>query len=382
MQLSKVPHYPKMVYISHNGENLGEFAETQIQSMLSEGKIDIGAYFWKEGMEDWQPISELSFEDENKESIDTKSKIDKNAPTKTQIKFLQKRGLSVEGINKDQASRLVESTKEKEAEDEKAKLHEQEIINEKRRIESNKVNPQNLAFLDYHSVKYNKDITRIQASDLVDRTRSKYQDSKWNLVKHIIRPDLFSSVSSSSHLKSLEEDLKKAKAKYNTAKSNKNFSEDEVQEALEECENIEFDIESEKESKTESIEDWDNTFSSKEDFDLYDDKNLPLLLKAFKKPSKAQIKAVLNEFREIYKYPEELISFSQFFFVYKKLYPDSLKKGAKVKFHFSDITVPRTYQEAKALENGSGNPKKTKGCLSLIIIIPIILFIIFIAITR
>jgi hypothetical protein len=369
-----------MIYISHNGENLGEFDESQIQTMLLQGQIDQDAYYWREGMEDWKPISELSVQTEEKqdviESSSSKNKTDKNAPTKTQIKFLLKRGISVDGMSKDEATRLVESTKEKEAEENEKRLEEKGIENEKRRVERNKPNPEHLAFLDYHSVKYKKDITRVQAYDLYSKVRCNFQGSKWYLVKHIIRPDLFKSVSASDHLNALEENLKKAKARYDLLRGDNNFSEQEVKEALEECEDIKFDIESEKESSIESIDDWDNTFSSKEDFDNYDDKNLPILLKAFKKPNKSQIKAVLQEFKDHYKYPEELISFSQFFFVYKKLYPESLKKGAKVQFHFSDITVPRTYQEAKALEKGGGsNKKQPLGCLSIIIIV-VILFVI------
>jgi hypothetical protein len=34
-----------MVYISYNGENLGEFDESQIQEMLLQGQIDQGAYY-------------------------------------------------------------------------------------------------------------------------------------------------------------------------------------------------------------------------------------------------------------------------------------------------------------------------------------------------
>jgi hypothetical protein len=49
-----------MIYLSANGEVLGQFEETAVPRMLSEGKISSGAFFWREGMAEWRPVTELA----------------------------------------------------------------------------------------------------------------------------------------------------------------------------------------------------------------------------------------------------------------------------------------------------------------------------------
>jgi hypothetical protein len=48
-----------MVYLSANGEVIGQFEESELPGMLSTGKISPDAYFWREGMPDWRPVREL-----------------------------------------------------------------------------------------------------------------------------------------------------------------------------------------------------------------------------------------------------------------------------------------------------------------------------------
>ena len=48
-----------MVYLSFNGEVLGEFEESSVPGLLAEGKITGGAFYWREGMTDWCPIAQL-----------------------------------------------------------------------------------------------------------------------------------------------------------------------------------------------------------------------------------------------------------------------------------------------------------------------------------
>jgi len=299
-----------MIFISQNGENLGGFDELRIRHMISEGEIDDTAFFWRDGMEDWKPIRELEFNNglTEKAPDDIKAKSDMNQP-----------------------------------------------------------NPEHLAFLDYHSVKYSNLISRTEAKDLVDKTRQRYADSKWNLIKHLVRPDLFEWHTLEERSVLLRKSVGEAKEKYESLKKDKNADPDDIKSALEEYEDSKMELESEKEEIAEAIEDWSETFSDKESFDLYDDKSLPLLLKAYKKPSKTQIKEVLKHFNDVYKYPSELIDFKQFFFVYGKLYPESLKKGANVKYSFSDIVVAKTYHEFNAKNKGGGNTSKPKGCLVLIL---------------
>jgi hypothetical protein len=49
-----------MLHLSYKGENLGEFDESQISLMISDGRIDQNAYFWRVGLEYWKPISDTS----------------------------------------------------------------------------------------------------------------------------------------------------------------------------------------------------------------------------------------------------------------------------------------------------------------------------------
>jgi len=48
-----------MVYLSFNGQVLGEFEESSVPGLLAEGKITGAAFYWREGMTDWCPIAQL-----------------------------------------------------------------------------------------------------------------------------------------------------------------------------------------------------------------------------------------------------------------------------------------------------------------------------------
>ncbi len=48
-----------MIYLSANGEVLGQFEESAVPGMLAGGKITGDAFFWREGMAEWRPVSEL-----------------------------------------------------------------------------------------------------------------------------------------------------------------------------------------------------------------------------------------------------------------------------------------------------------------------------------
>ena len=345
---------------------MGEFDEAEIPSMLAEGKIDLGSYYWREGMADWMPISELEAPIATKEEGSSKTqavqKRDKNKPTKTQASFLEMRGVNVEGLSKQEASALVDDLKKREKE-------ALELEDQRRKTESEQPSKSDLALLDYFSVHYSKNIKTVDARKLVENVYKKHSTNKWNLTKHLIRPDLFGYVSYESRIKQLHEDLQEAQERYLTLKKENCSDESALQYALDEIEDAKYEIETAEDSLNESAEEWNETFLDKESCELHIDKNIIPLLKAFKKPSKTQIKAILKEFRDVYHYPEELISFSQFFFVYKKLYPDSLKKGARVQFGFKDIVVPKTHKEALIAEKGGATQNKSHGYLLILIII-------------
>lgn len=54
------PYKNAMIYLSDKGEVLGEFEESAVADMLATKKISNAAFFWREGMGEWRPISELS----------------------------------------------------------------------------------------------------------------------------------------------------------------------------------------------------------------------------------------------------------------------------------------------------------------------------------
>jgi len=49
-----------MVYLSFNGEVLGQHEESAVPGLLAGGKIKSGSFYWREGMAEWRPITELS----------------------------------------------------------------------------------------------------------------------------------------------------------------------------------------------------------------------------------------------------------------------------------------------------------------------------------
>lgn len=49
-----------MIYLSDKGEVLGEFEESAVAGMLATQKISSGAFFWREGMAEWRPVTELN----------------------------------------------------------------------------------------------------------------------------------------------------------------------------------------------------------------------------------------------------------------------------------------------------------------------------------
>ena len=48
-----------MIRISFNGADLGEFEESQIPKLFESGAIDQTAFYWRDGMADWLPLSDL-----------------------------------------------------------------------------------------------------------------------------------------------------------------------------------------------------------------------------------------------------------------------------------------------------------------------------------
>jgi len=49
-----------MIYLSANGEVLGQFEESVLPSLLADGTITSNAFFWRVGMTEWRPVTELA----------------------------------------------------------------------------------------------------------------------------------------------------------------------------------------------------------------------------------------------------------------------------------------------------------------------------------
>ncbi len=56
------PNEAPSVYLFHNGTQLGPFTHGQVAQMLALGSIGQDAFFWREGMADWQNVNEFGRE--------------------------------------------------------------------------------------------------------------------------------------------------------------------------------------------------------------------------------------------------------------------------------------------------------------------------------
>jgi hypothetical protein len=46
------------IYIAKEGKQIGPFPAEAIVGMIDRGELSVDDYFWREGMADWQPLSE------------------------------------------------------------------------------------------------------------------------------------------------------------------------------------------------------------------------------------------------------------------------------------------------------------------------------------
>lgn len=67
-----------MIYLSANGAVLGQFEESAVPQVLADRKITAEAFYWREGMADWRPVSELAKPAEPK--VETKPVLPKLVP--------------------------------------------------------------------------------------------------------------------------------------------------------------------------------------------------------------------------------------------------------------------------------------------------------------
>jgi hypothetical protein len=364
------------IRVSMNGEDLGLAEEPDIQRMFAEGRLDRTGFYWMEGMAEWRPIAEILAEPDRplppEGVIAPPSPRSKKSLTKAQIAFLTKRGIPYESLERPQVEALIAQTKAaEEQEKERRRAEEGARLAEAIRL-SLLPTPKQLAHLDYHRVKYDDSLTKQDARELIDTTINKYPDSKWNRVKHIVRPDLYEFEEGEVYCKRQMEEAQQHLA---TLKSSGAAPPEEVEWAKEALYDAKQALEDYKEEFSGTIDEWDDKFTQDDYMDM-DEEAVPFM-QVFKKPSKTQIRAVLERFERHYRLPIESITLDEFFLVYHKLYPDCFKKGRSASFNVDDITIEPFYEKPeKKSRSGTGSsaaspatgnhePKK-RGCISQI----------------
>jgi len=367
------------IRVSMNGEDLGEVEEQDVARMFSEGILDRTAFYWMEGMSEWRPIAEILVEADASPPppegvIAPPSPRTKKPLTKAQITFLTKRSIPYEGLERPQVEALIAQTKAaEELEKERRRAEAEARMAEERRL-SLLPTPKQLAYLDYHRVKYDTSLTKQDARELIDTTIKKYPDSKWNRVKHILRPDLYEFEEGEAHYKKQVDEAQKDLA---TLKSSVAALPEEIEEAKETLYDAKQALEDYKEEFSGIIEEWDDKFAQDEFMDM-DEEAVPFM-QVFKKPSKKQIREILERFERHYRLSLDSITIDEFFLVYHRLYPDCFKKGRSASFNMDDIIIEPFYEKseeksrssaASAGSSSSGLGQadgKKRGCVSQIV---------------
>lgn len=297
----------------------------------------------------------------------------KKSLTKAQVTFLTKRGLTYEGLERPQVEVLIAQTKAAEGQEKERRKNEEDA----KRAEEVRVSllptPQQLAYLDYHRVKYSNSMTKQDARELIDATIKKYPDSKWNRFKHIVRPDLYEFEQSEVHY---QKHVDKAQQQLAAMKSSGTALPEEIEEAKTVLYDAKQELKDHKETFSDTINEWNDMLTPHEYEDM--DEEAEPFMQVFKKPSKTQIRAVLERFEHHYRLPIDSITLDEFFLVYHKLYPDCFKKGRSASFNQDDITIESFYEKSEKNSHSDTNsstaspatghqagPKK-RGCISQI----------------
>ena len=361
-----------LIRVSMNGEDLGLVEEPDIQRMFAEGRLDRTGFYWMEGMAEWRPIAEIVAEPDRPPPpegvIAPPSPRSKNSLTKAQTTFLAKRGIPYEGLERTQVEALIDQTRAVEEQEKERRNAEAEArMAEERRL-SLLPTPKQLAYLDYHRVKYGNSLTKQDARELIDATIKKYPDSKWNRVKHIVRPDLYEFEEGGEHY---QKQVDEAQQQLAALKSSGTALPEEIEEAKTVLYDAKQELEGYKETFSYTVDEW------AEQFDDYEFTDAEQFMEVFKKPSNTQIRAILERFECHYRLPIDSVTIDEFFLVYHKLYPDSFKKGRSASFNVDDITIEPFYEKpekknrsdttSSAASPAAGNhePKK-RGCISQI----------------
>jgi len=327
-----------MVQISYNGEVLGEFDIDGVKDLISAGTVTDQAFYFREGMTEWKPVGELLV------PIPT-PKRPKGILTKTQETFLNRRAIVIpEGMTKVEAEALVSSIKETEKAEKETKRAEDARI---RSLPT----PKQVAFLEFHAINFPASLTRDQATELISKTVDSNHESRWNDLKYNLYPHLYEYESLAHSQAKYDE----AKAGLARVKEDPSSTPEDREVAAETLENEKDSLDSAKEDRGYAVDHWVEELG-----DCADDE-AEALLKVFKKPTKAQIKAIQERLETHYRVSLTALTVPEFFLIYSKMYPDALRKGKTCSFNADDLifTKPESKQQPGA---------KKSGCLGLLLV--------------
>ena len=398
-----------MISIAHNGQELGQFSADDLTTMLESGQIDQTAHYWMEGMTEWRPITEI-VQVETQETAtgypqaefkQPKGKRDPNAPTKTHINFLVRRGVAVDGLTKESAAALVEETKQREKregglasprqlalliyhkiphdagitkEEASMLIYDANVPQARWRKERHllyhdlfappvvaPITDKQRAFLDYHGVSYTSETTREDASALVEEvTRDPaYGDSRWNSFKHLIRPDLYEKPQilscRSDELEEAKERLiaaleehKRLAADPNADPDGVEWAKDDIEEIREEIQYLKESIKDDKIAEQEECEYASTSFLEAWTGGYYEPtgEEIERFTSVVKKPTKAQYRVLREKLAMDVGLYLSALSLDQFLSLYVQQFPEALKEPYKKEdFASLSLEIPQTYQQ-------------------------------------
>jgi hypothetical protein len=187
-----------------------------------------------------------------------------------------------------------------------------------------------------------------------------------------VRPDLYEFEEGGTHY---QKQVDEAQQQLAALKLSGTALPEEIEDAKATLYDAKQELEYYREGFSETIDEWDGKFTQDEYMGM--DEEAEPFMEVFKKPSKAQIRAVLERFERHYRLPIESITLDEFFLVYHKLYPDSFKKGRSASFNVDDLTIEPFYEKPEkksrsdttssaASPAAGGHEPKKRGCISQI----------------
>ena len=170
-----------MFWVADNSQEIGQFTAADLTSLWTNGTISATACYWLPGMTEWRPVEEiLAYEAPDFDTaqelmttavVEPKGKLSGKKPNKSHLNFLMRRGISTEGLSREAAAAMVQKTKHEE------------------RLQRSLATPRQKACLEYHGIQAAADLSRDEASAIMDGID--FSESKWMHERHVRYPDLY-----------------------------------------------------------------------------------------------------------------------------------------------------------------------------------------------